>query len=505
MKSARDLVSSLVLTCASVVLCLVAAEIALRAIDGYELTNASLVFRRDHEGSDRRQAFVQSVFARARRYAAGIKIDPSFQLEWYDASPPSPTDHKATFPLPADWAIAVEKATGREKKELRYWYNYNFVKKVCETEAHYDELAKFKTNPGFVYTFSGPDGTENPQFRYVPRGWDLGTASYNNFGFRGSDISYPKPPKTIRLAFLGFSTTENGWPWTYPDFIGQMLREWARSQGLDVDFDVINAGRAGVRSPGMARIMRYEVAPLQPDIIVIYPDGANLTTEAFGVVGVQPRSFNIPQLMHYSALAVRLGEFIAPAQGAGSEPAKPPHKLIFDLSQDVALERGDLPFSLHQEIADIRDVAQVSRAIGAEVFLASSVVLAHDGLQLDLRRHRPIFEELNVDSAPLTYAEIRRGVEFENRAYRALSEKDHLGFIEIDRYFPQDPDLFADTVHFSDEPGYRLQAWIMAQQLAPLIRDKLQKHELPRQAVADRDKIGWARQTPKKFDLSCLP
>ena len=347
----------------------------------------------------------------------------------------------------------------------------------------------------------------SPAFRYVPRGWDLGAASHNNFGFRGPDIPYPKPPKTIRMAFLGFSTTENGNPWTYPELIGQMLREWAGSENLDVDFDVVNAGRVGVGSFGMAPIMRYEVAPLQPDIVVIYTGGANLSTADFSIKEAPSRSFGMPELTHYSALAVRLNQLTL--RGVSSEPTKRPHKLNFDFSQDVDVERVDLPFRLHQEITDMRDVVQTSRAIGAEVFLASSVVLAQEGLQLDLRRHRVIFEELNGEApagyAPLTYAEIRHGVEFENRAYRSLSEKDHLGFIEIYKHFPQDPDLFADTVHFSDESAFRLQAWIMAQQLAPFIRDQVRKHALPRTALADQSKISWTRQTPKKFELSCRP
>ena len=489
----------------TIILCLIGSEVIFRVIDGYQLTSGPLVVI---SSADTKQ-FVQSVDARARQYAAEIKIDPSFQLEWYDSNPPELTDRKPTFPLPADWAKAVEKETGLAQVDLRYWYNYNFMKMVCGGKVHYERLSRFKTSPGFVYTFVGPDDTPYPQFRYVPRGWDWGATNRNNFGFRGPDISFPKPAQTVRIAFLGYSTTENGYPWAYPDFVAQILREWARSNGLNVDFDVLNAGRAGVDSSGMAHIMRYEVAPLQPDIVVVSPGAANLIFRE----DVLHRDSTAARVQsswhydntHYSALAVRLNELMTRIQTAGSEPAKPPHRLTFDLLQDVDVERVDLPFQLHQEITAMRDIAQVSRAIGAEVFLTSSVVLAHDGLRLDMGRHRLIFELLNGFYWPLTYAEIRHGVEFENRAYRALSEKDHLGFIEIDKYFPQDPDFFTDTVHFTYQSGFRLQASIMAQQLAPFIRDKLRKHELPRQAVADQDKISWARQTPKKFDLSCLP
>ena len=514
MNTVKNLVGSLVLLSISVVLCLAVAEFGLRLIDGYQITSASLVFSRKPDLSHGRQEFLQSLAARARRYAADIKIDPSFQLEWYDAVPPEQIAHKPIFPVPADWAKAVAQATGRDRRELSYWYNYNFVKELCDQHIHYDELSKFKATPGFVYTFAGPDKTDSPQFRYVP-GWDFDPEGnyegHNNFGFDGADIPYPKPPNTIRIAFFGYSTTEGGDPWTYPDLVGQMLREWAHSQRLDVDFDVINAGRIGVGSGGMARIMRYEVAPLQPDIVVIYTGGANLTPQAFGVVNEPSRFFRMPrltqlmQLTHYSALAVRINELTGRMQVAGSEPVKPPHKLRFDLSQDVDIERKDLPFDLHQEISDFRDIAQSAQTHGAEVFLTSTVLLSHAGLQLDRRLNWILYDELNIDCDPLTYAEIRQGVEFQNRAYRALSEKDHLGFIEFDKYFPQDPDLFDDTVHFSSEAGYRLHAWIVAQQLAPVILDKLRKHELPRQSVGEQADISWVRQTPRRFDLNCLP
>lgn len=505
MNSTKSVATSLVLLCVSVTLCLAVTELALRVIDGYRLTSLPLVFTRNPESSTGDKEFIQSVVARARHYAAGIKIEPSFHLEWYDADPPAPIAHQPMLSIPADWAKAVAQATGQQKLELGYWYNENFVKMLCTQHVSYDQLSQFKRDPGFVYTFVGPDETSMPEYRYVP-GWDLLGKFTNNFGFRGSDIPYPKPPKTIRIAFLGYSTTEGGGqPLTYPDFVGQFLREWAHSENLDVDFDVINAGRPGVGPSSMARIMRYEVAPLQPDIVVIYTGGAFLTPQAFGVVDVQSQRFRMPQLTHYSALAVRVNELTGYMQGSGSEPAKPPHRLKYDLSQDVDVERGDLPFGLHEEIAAFRDIDSASRAIGAQVFIVSTVLLSHKGLQLDLRRNWIVFEELNVNSAPLTYAEIRQGVEFQNRAYRALSEKDHLGFIDTDRYFPQDPDLFLDSVHFSLEVGYRLQAWIMAQQLAPVILDKLRKHELPRQAVSDQDKISWVQQKPKKFDLGCLP
>jgi hypothetical protein len=39
-----------------------------------------------------------------------------------------------------------------------------------------------------------------------------------------------------------------------------------QTRHINVDFDVVDAGRAGEMALAVAGIMRYEVAPLQPDM-----------------------------------------------------------------------------------------------------------------------------------------------------------------------------------------------------------------------------------------------
>jgi hypothetical protein len=327
----------------------------------------------------------------------------------------------------------------------------------------------------------------------------------NNFGFRGTDLAFPKPARTIRVAFLGQSNTQDGWP----NLAGLYLNKWARAVGLHATFEIVNAGRAGVGIDGVARIMRYEVAPLRPDIVIAYVGGTKLwriedvvsvPAAQRGSVEKNPYIAILANADKYSALLNRISQLVGSSRDVG-EPAKPPHKLLFDLSGPVKLDQPGLPFGINDEITELRYIERATRAIHAGLFLTSSIVLAHEGLRLDLSRDSGIYDQMMDEYWPLTYGEVRQAADWENRAYRALAIEDHLGFLEIAKYFPQDPALFGDTIHLMPS-GKSLQAWIVAQELAPVIREKVKQGEWPTPSTAASHEVDWVKETPKKFNFS---
>jgi hypothetical protein len=483
-------------------------------IDGYRIDKFALVLRKPHDTEPA---------APTLRYAQKFILDPSFKITSYETDPPD-YDRTPKRPLPAGWAKAVaayKPAPGARafvKSEFEFLYNYNWLVDACRTGFHSNVIKFYKKNPGFVYAFRSPDDSINPPYRIAPSAWDRGTDYYNNFGFRGPDMFARKPARVIRLAFLGASTTANGWPFTYPEYVVHFLQVWANANNLNVDFQVINAGRGGTDSPIISKIMRYEVAPLHPDIVVYYEGANDLHVNSIVRTPNEAPATSNPSVlqpfMHltylpleqYSALLDRIYELFLRRGGPAAEPPKPPHTLTFDLTQkDPDLSRDDLPFNLHRQITDLRDMAAAAKSVGAEFFLTSFVTLVHDGLLLDPERHRIILQGLNDEYAPLTYKEIREAVDFQNAVYRKLAQTDHHPFLNVDKYFPQDPDLFADMVHFGSSAGYRLQGWIVAQLLAPYIRDAIKNGGLPKPAYdPDPKSIAWATETPVKFDLSCL-
>lgn len=496
-----------VVTC----LCIVGLEISFRLIDGYRLD--SLVLRVKDVPTGGRFANAPD----ATKYARRIALDPTFKLPWFHTDPHD-YDRSAKYKRPPDWSAAIASyrpAAGEPdfiKRELEYLFNYNLLVTFCATGYGRESLPYFKKNPGFVYAFKAPDSSFVPEYRLV-QGLLGGSSSdyYNNFGFRGPDIAPRKSGRVIRLAFLGSSVTVAGWPFTYPDYVAHYLRLWAQANKFDVDFDVINAARSGIWTTQIANIMRYEVAPLHPDIVVWYAGGDDLTAKTIVAV-IPPKSdtsyhVKLRPFEQDSALLTRLYQLFGSRRA--SEPPKPAHVLNFDLTQkdpDIRTGRG-LPGYLKQQIADIRNAADATQSAGGEFFLTSYLGMVEDGLRVDPARHKLLLDYLNGPLFfPMTYREIRQGLDFENTVYRKLARTDSLRFMDIDHYFPKDPDLFGDMYHLASEESFRLMGWVIAQQLAPYLRKEIESGSLPKPDYdPDPKAIAWATDRPIKFDLTCRP
>lgn len=446
-------------------LCLAGLELAFRLIDGYRIDQLRLALR---EGLNTEPAEASLHYAKQRI------LDPSFDISWYSTNL-ADYDRSPKFPVPADWKAAVEHyhpSPGERAfvaEELKFLYNYNWLVETCKTGDHANVIKYYKRSPGFVYGFRSPDASTDPPYRILPRGWSRGQDYYNNFGFRGPDIS--------------------------PHL-------WAKAQKLDVDFDVINAGRGGTDSRILAKVMRFEVAPLHPDIVVYYEGANDLHAKSVVkvpkvIAGHQPGPAALRAFMNLrylpfeetSALMDRIYELLFRRGGLSAEPPKPPHKLTFDISQtDPDISRQDLPFRLHDQVADLRYIADAAKDVDASFFLTSFITLTHDGLLLDPERHRIILQGLNGEYFPMTYAEIREAVDFQNRVFLKLAHTDHVPFLDVNRHFPQDPDFFADMVHFSSSGGFRLQGWIVAQHLAPYIANRDAKRKAAKAGLRRRSK-----------------
>ena len=96
----------------------------------------------------------------------------------------------------------------------------------------------------------------------------LGGIKINELGFRGEEIDEPKPQDRVRLAFIGGSTTfcaevttnENAWPHLVTQSLNSLVPK----------FDYINAAVPGYTVLASRKRLMTEVAPLDPDIVIIY-------------------------------------------------------------------------------------------------------------------------------------------------------------------------------------------------------------------------------------------
>ena len=101
-------------------------------------------------------------------------------------------------------------------------------------------------------------------------------------GWRGPPIEVPRGPRTIRIVFVGSSTVDRRplVPYSYPEFVGYWLNLWAQAKKLDVRFEVLNSARESNVSTDLAAIVRTEVLPLQPDLVVYYEGGNQFRPES---------------------------------------------------------------------------------------------------------------------------------------------------------------------------------------------------------------------------------
>ena len=111
------------------------------------------------------------------------------------------------------------------------------------------------------------------EFMIIPN-QDLGSIHINNFGFRGPDFEVEKVDNTIRVFFVGGSTTlgpqsssDNA---TIPGYLEKFFNE------IDMEnyIQVVNAGKSGFTSLTERALIFDKIQYLNPDIVIVY-DGWN--------------------------------------------------------------------------------------------------------------------------------------------------------------------------------------------------------------------------------------
>jgi lysophospholipase L1-like esterase len=119
--------------------------------------------------------------------------------------------------------------------------------------------------PQIVYRY-------DPELRYVlspnQKGWiDDGLIKVNALGFRGREVSVPKPAGRFRIMVIGDSLTL-GWgvgdDETYSAQVERLLPEF---QGHDVD--VVNGGIGGYNTRQEVAMLKRYVSRLEPDLVLV--------------------------------------------------------------------------------------------------------------------------------------------------------------------------------------------------------------------------------------------
>lgn len=465
-----------------------------------------------------------NVRSEALDHLDAIPLAPGVQRAWFAENPPPLPNRRSAAPEAVALLRRVEASAvsdGTWRTDIFKAWNSAFVGRDPCAHPYLGQA------PGPLRIYDPPDGAPRPPYRFLPDTTTPVGLVTNAHGFRGPPVPAARRPGTIRIAFIGASTTVGAHAYlhSYPEHVGHWLDRWAAARAPGVAFEVLNAGRESIKSPDIAAIVRSEVAPLAPDLVVYY-EGANQFDLRPLVPGMGKRPDDAPMVtprtpgllervmidLGYSfALARRAQSLLAAhapyddggSKSPGGEWSKPAYTLAWPKGldeRDPDIARADLPVHLSTILADLDRIRAATASAGGELALASYKWLVADGMVLDPKRHRAILEYLNVGYAPFSYRDLERLALFQNRVLEKYAAARGIDFLDVARLMPSDPDLFVDAIHGTPE-GVRLRAWIMLQLLVPVIERHLADGTWPKKDFAPPPPL--APYTPRTVDLEC--
>jgi hypothetical protein len=438
---------------------------------------------------DRPQSSEVPATSSVMNYVRGIPLAPGTDRKWFSEDPP-PLPNRT--PPSADRVARFQdfQRRGLYAAQSEYVWNRYFIERERCTPNGF--LRGF---PEKVLAFTPPTIDSHPRYWYPSNATLPSGLVTNAFGFRGHPIALAKPPKTIRIAFIGASTTVgfHEFPYSYPEYVEHWLNRFAEANHYDARFEALNTGREGISSPDMAAIVRHEVLALDPDLAVYY-EGSNQFSSAGLLLSPQipPRTEIDPRdqivqhklpawfITHF-ATANLLDRALVGAQRVG-EPVKPAYRLVWPREVNERNPDPDsphLPLDLPQIARDLDSIRNDLNSAGARLVVCSFKWFASGGAGLSPTRHASIYKHLNTYLWPLRYSDIRRLADFQNRFFRNYAAARGIGFADVASAVPDDPDLFADGIHMT-EAGDRLRAWIFFQYFVRLLRSLLDSQQLPR-------------------------
>lgn len=282
-----------------------------------------------------------------------------------------------------------------------------------------------------------------------------GSIQTNSFGFRSPEIPLDKPEGTIRIAFLGSSTTfdsevsSNTASW--PHLVVSRLQEMNPA----LDFDYINAGLPGFSTKPMTEHFKRYVAPLMPDIVVIRPtdltrDTAYSAREQGIYSGVH---YSMSRLAQQSTVWAKLEKNLVVAGrllGAYGSRQK--------LSLQNSFSTKGYESRLSTLIEMIRDTS------------ASTILINADSA---LRPGQPLWVQARAAQSYLFYMPYLSipSILTLQKAYaeaaRSVAARTGASIIDIVGKVPADRTHFVDTAHYSDA-GSRLAAELISDALLTL-------------------------------------
>lgn len=305
-------------------------------------------------------------------------------------------------------------ASGTQEQKVMYLYSVEEIR-ALETRLLYAPYVSYLPNPDY-------DG-------------------HNALGYRGEEVTIPKPEGVFRIVALGGSTTYStgtSAEESYPALLQKTLRE---QYGLS-QVEVVNAGFIGYTSWESLATFAFRALELEPDMVIYY-EGVNdlvvrenSTTDCYAgqnaMRGLNPvrglfveRTPTLPGSVLYRLIAIPLGWMPNPlALDSSFEPTLIP---CDDDPGDMTLERRLETNTPRYLVRNVRSIMQLAAANGAQPVLTSW-----------------LYDVNNAERPPLWRAQIA----LQNEALRGLASELDAPYIDLTTEYPADAALWeADGVH----------------------------------------------------------
>jgi hypothetical protein len=294
-----------------------------------------------------------------------------------------------------------------------------------------------------------------------------GKIRINSRGFRSPEIPVPKPPGTIRLAFLGSSSTydiyaDNAATW--PHLVTRALQAAYPACRLDY----VNAGVPGFSSPHVLVYYRTHVAKLEPDIVVLLPTDMRLalSTLARRKLG----HADSPVQPSWAARHSRLWESVEK------------HAQVVKLQRAAFLPQGKLSFTYEELAAEIRPGLEAIAARLAQDRRLLAMVTVSEQLRAG---QTPQAQQHAAGTALyampfMSIPGLLKAARYSNEVIADVARAFHALLIRGGEQVPGTPVYYADTSHFKPA-GSRLMAERVSAALlqAPAVRQLFEARQEP--------------------------
>jgi lysophospholipase L1-like esterase len=275
-----------------------------------------------------------------------------------------------------------------------------------------------------------------------------GPVAINAQGFRGPEIEVPKPRGRVRLAFLGGSTTygasASSNETTWPSVVCQGLR----ARHPELEFDYANGGVPGYTTEQSLVNLRARIAPLAPDVVVIYHATNDIThdtrelAQARGLWEPDTGDASDPGLSLAWHLLVKNARYwLRPERAA---------------ERQLAVDTAELARGFEERL---RTLVRASAEVAPVVAL---VTFSHRA-----RREQPPDVQREACRSSLYYMpfmsvpSLLDAFEAYNDAIRRAAATGAL-LVEDEHAIPADERHYTDSVHFTDEGCARMAERILA-------------------------------------------